>query len=54
MTAMRKPKPPAKEIDTKALLKKVRKPPAPPTRVHSDDRKYKRSRGRIPEQDDEV
>jgi hypothetical protein len=53
MTAMRKPKPP-KELDTKALLKKVRKPPAPPTRVHPDDRKYKRSRTRIPEPDDEV
>lgn len=51
---MRKPKRPAKEIDTKALLKKVRKPPAPPTRVHSDDRKYKRSRVRIPEPEDEV
>jgi hypothetical protein len=44
---MPKSKTPAKEISSKGLLKKIRKPPAPPSRVHSDQKKYKRSRVRI-------
>jgi len=31
-------------ISTKALLGKVRKPTAPPTRVAEDERRYKRAR----------
>jgi len=49
---MRKTKAPSKEISTKGLLEKVRKPPAPPSRVHSDKKKYKRGRARLPEGDD--
>jgi len=49
---MRKTKAPSKEISTKKLLEKVRKPPAPPSRVHSDKKKYKRSRVSLPEGDD--
>jgi hypothetical protein len=49
---MRKTRAPSKEISTKKLLEKVRKPPAPPSRVHSDKKKYKRSRVSLPEGDD--
>jgi hypothetical protein len=52
MGAMRKIRTPSKEINTKELLEKVRKPPAPPARVHSDRKKYKRGRARLPEGDD--
>jgi hypothetical protein len=51
MDAMPKPKKP-KEITTQGLLKKIRKPPAPPARVHPDHKKYKRTRVRIGEQND--
>jgi hypothetical protein len=44
---MPKTRAPSKKIDTRGLLKKVRKPPAPPARVHSDQKKYKRSRVRV-------
>lgn len=47
---MPKSKPPSKEIGIERLLKKIRKPPAPPARVHPDQKKYKRSRVRISEE----
>ncbi len=47
---MPKPRTPSKEITTEELLKKIRKPPAPPSRVHSERKKYKRSRERISEE----
>jgi hypothetical protein len=49
---MPKSKTPSKEISTKRLLKKIRKPPAPPSRVHPDQKKYKRSRVRISEENE--
>jgi len=52
--AMPKSKPPPKEIRSKDVLKKIRKPPAPPSRVHSDVKKYKRSRVRITEENDQL
>jgi hypothetical protein len=51
---MPKTKAPSREIDTKGLLKKVRKPPAPPSRVHSDQKKYKRSRVRVVPENEEL
>jgi len=39
--------PPAKSISTKRLIRKLRKPLAPPTRVVEDERKYKRSREHV-------
>ena len=45
---MRKTKSKSKEIGTKELLRKIRKPPAPPSRVHGDLKKYKRIRIRLP------
>ncbi len=47
-----KPRTPPKEIGTEELLKKVRKPTAPPSRVHTEKKKYKRSRVRIPEENE--
>jgi hypothetical protein len=44
---MSKPKS-KKEISGKELLKKIRKPPAPPAQVHGDRKKYKRIRIRLP------
>jgi len=38
------------EISTKGLLKKVRKPPAPPSRIHTERKKYKRGPVRITEE----
>jgi hypothetical protein len=49
---MRKSKKPSKEISTKGLLKKIRKPAAPPSRVHTERKKYKRLRVRIPEEEE--
>ena len=49
---MPKSKTPPKEISTERLLKKIRKPPAPPARVHPDQKKYKRTRVRIGEEDE--
>ncbi|HKD66490.1 MAG TPA: hypothetical protein VKB84_06585 [Candidatus Binataceae bacterium] len=49
---MAKVRTPPKEIGTRGLLKKIRKPPAPPSRVHTDQKKYKRKRVRIGEDDD--
>jgi hypothetical protein len=46
---MPKPKTPPKQIGTGELLKKIRKPPAPPARIHAGKKKYKRSRVRISE-----
>jgi len=43
---------PSKEIGTEELLKKVRKPPAPPARVHVERKKYKRGRVRISEENE--
>jgi hypothetical protein len=51
---MPKPRTPAKEISTKGLLKKIRKPPAPPSRVHPSKKKYKRTRVRIAEEESET
>jgi hypothetical protein len=42
----------SKEISTKGLLKKIRKPPAPPSRIHPDHKKYKRTRVRISEENE--
>jgi hypothetical protein len=44
MAAKSPKKPRVKAISTKGLIRKLRKPLAPPTRVVEDDRKYKRSR----------
>ncbi len=49
---MRKSRTPSKTIDTRELLKKIRKPPAPPSRVLPDQKKYKRSRVRISEENE--
>jgi hypothetical protein len=50
---MGKSRTPRKEINTKELLRKVRKPLAPPSRVHTEDKKYKRVRVRIGEEGNE-
>jgi hypothetical protein len=50
---MSKPKS-SKEISSKGLLKKIRKPPAPPARVHKDRKKYQRSRDRVPEEESDT
>ena len=52
MDAMRKRRTPSKVITTEELLKKIRKPPAPPARVHAERKKYKRSRVRISEENE--
>jgi hypothetical protein len=49
---MPRPRTPPKEIGTEELLKKIRKPPAPPSRVHIEKKKYKRSRVRISEENE--
>ena len=49
---MPKSRTPSKEISTKALLKKIRKPPAPPSRVHPSKKKYKRVPIRIAEENE--
>jgi hypothetical protein len=49
---MAKSRTPPKEISTKGLLKKIRKPLAPPSRVHTEHKKYKRVRVRIDEAND--
>ena len=36
-----------KQITVRGLLKKIRKPPAPPSRVHTERKKYKRERLRV-------
>jgi len=51
---MPRTKTPPRELDTKGLLKKVRKPPAPPSRVHGDQKKYKRSRVRITPENEQL
>jgi hypothetical protein len=49
---MPKSKTPSKEISTRGVLKKVRKPPAPPARVHPSKKQYKRLRIRIAEEEE--
>jgi hypothetical protein len=49
---MPKSRTPSKEISTRGVLKKVRKPLAPPSRVHTERKKYRRSRVRIDEETD--
>jgi hypothetical protein len=44
MAAKSPTKPPSKGVSTKRLIRKLRKPLAPPTRVVEDERKYQRSR----------
>ncbi|GEM_PF-6782250 len=50
---MTKSKTPSKEISARGLVKKIRKPPAPPARVHPSKKQYKRVRIRIA-QDNEI
>jgi len=47
--AMPKSKTP-KEISTRGLLRKVRKPTAPPAQIHPSKKQYKRVRIRITEE----
>jgi hypothetical protein len=48
--AMPKSKTPPKEISTRGLLRKVRKPTAPPAQIHPSKKKYKRVRIRPTEE----
>jgi hypothetical protein len=47
---MPKSKKPSREISTRGLLKKVRKPTAPPAQIHPSKKKYKRVRIRVTEE----